>query len=431
MDALGGVSHYLGVRRRLLLVLVGIVSPVYLAVFVSELSAEQVEVAELTYALVTPSLVIGGVVLLLRRPGNPIGELLVATGMAALVLPAIIEALTVWASERSGAEAWMWAAVCSSQTAGNAGIVLATTLVVLLPDGRFRYLRERRYIAGVSIVIAIPTLLALSNEFVVTSQFSFEALSGIRNPLFIRALEPYGPIMVTLYALASLVFLGAIALLFARYRAASAREQKQIRWVLLAGSVAGLLGLAPLILGELGLIPRPGPSETALTVLSTVPIVLLPASIVVAVMEPPWIDVDIVIRRSVVYGALSLVILLVYIAVAASVGMAAGAQLGLSIELAVVLSVVTALPARPTSSPGRRGPLGVRCAAHQVRSGDRLRGDDRAGHRTRRASPTTRRNDQESPSAHVGDGLARRRLAGHRRIRQSGARPAPAPRSRG
>ena len=347
MDAAGGVAQYLGVRRRLLLLLVGIASPVYLALFASDLSSGQVALTKLIYTLVTPSLVAGGVVLLLRRPGHPIGELLVATGMAALVLPAIIEVLTVGAFERSGAEAWTWAAVWSGQTVGNAGVVLATALVMLLPDGRFRYRRERRYLAGVSIVIVFPTLVALSNEFIVTSEISFPGLGGIRSPLFIRAFEPYGSIMVTLNALSSLVVLGAIAFLFARYRAASDREQKQIRWVLLAGSVAALLGLAPPILGELRVIPRPGPSETTLTVLSTLSIVLLPASIVVAVMEPPWIDVDIVIRRSVVYGALSLVILLVYIAVAASVGMAAGAQLGLSIELAVVLSVVTAILFQP------------------------------------------------------------------------------------
>jgi signal transduction histidine kinase len=346
MDALGGVAQYLGAMRRLLLILMAIVSAAYLALLVSDLSAGPVDVAELVYALVTPSLVIGGVVLMLRRPGHPIGELLAATGIAALVLPAVIEALTVAAFERSGAEPWMWAAVWLNQTVGNAGIVLATALVALLPDGRSRYPRERRYIAGASIVIAFPTLVALSNDVVVTSEFSFAPLAGIHNPLVIGALKPYGPTMVTLNSLAPLVFLGAIALLFARYRSASEREQKQIRWVLLAGSIVGLVGTGPLILSELGLIPRPGLGEPVLTVLSTLSIVLLPASIVAAVMEPPWIDVDIVIRRSVVYGGLSLVILVVYVAVAASLGVA-GAQLGLSVELAVVLTVVIAVVFQP------------------------------------------------------------------------------------
>jgi signal transduction histidine kinase len=330
----------------LLLVLVGIVTPVYLALFASVLSTGQVEVAGLIWGLVAPSLVVGGVVLVLRRPGHPIGELLVAAGIAALVIPAMIEALTVGAFERSGARAWMWAPVWLSRTLGNVGLVLATTLVVLLPDGRFRYPRERRFIAGAWVVVALPALVVLSNEFVVTSEYSFEGLGGIRNQLFIKGLRPYGPMFVSLNALATLVFLGAITLLFARYRAAPDRERKQIRWVLFAGSVVGVLGLLPTILGELNVTSRPGQSETALTVLSTVPIVLVPASVVVAVIEPHWIDVDIVIRRSVVYGALSLVILMVYVAVAASVG-AAGARLGLNIEVAVVLTVVIAILFQP------------------------------------------------------------------------------------
>jgi signal transduction histidine kinase len=346
MDAAGGFSQYLGVRRRLLLLLVGIVSPVYVALVAQALMSGRVEVAGLSFALVTPSLVVGGVVLLIRRPGHPIGELLVLTGMAALVLPAIIEALTLGAFERTGAEGWMWAAVWTSQTVGNVGIALAATLVVLLPDGRFRYPRERRYVAGAWIVIALPTLVVLSNAFVVTSEFSFPGLGGIRDPLFIEALEPSGPTFVSLNALAPVIFLGAIALLFARYRAAVQRERKQIRWVLFAGCAVGLLTVGPSVLGALGLIPD-GHGSTVQTALSSALIVLVPVSVVAAVMEPPWMDVDIVIRRSVVYGTLSLMILLVYIAVAASVGVTAGARLGLNIDVAVVLTVVIAIVFQP------------------------------------------------------------------------------------
>jgi signal transduction histidine kinase len=334
----------------LLLVLVGRVSPVYLALFASELSSGQVEVTGLVWVLVVPSLVVGGLVLLLRRPGHPIGELLVLTGMAAFVIPQIVESVTIGIFERSGAQAWMWAPVWLSRTIGNVGVVLASILLVLLPDGRFRYPRERRLIAGVWIVVAFPTLVVLSNQFVTTSGLWFEGLGGIRNGPFIEALQPYGPIFVSLNALTSIVVLGAIALLFMRYHAAASRERKQIRWVLFAGVVVILVGVVPSILADLGVIPRPGSGSTVQAVLSILTIVLLPASVVAAVMEPQWIDVDIVIRRSVVYGALSLVILVVYVAVAASVGVAAGARLGLNVEVAVVLTVVIAILFQPVRS---------------------------------------------------------------------------------
>ena len=334
----------------MLLVLVGIVSPLYVAITALALNSGQVELTGLIWAVVVPSFVVGGVVLLLMRPGQPIGELLVLTGMAAFVMPEIVESLTVGVFERSGAQAWMWAPIWVSQTSIMVGLLLATTVVVLLPDGRTRHARERHFFRFAWVVVVFPTLALVSNELVVTSASSFHGVTGIPSPLFIKALEPYGSMLATLNTLGYAIFLGAIALLFMRYRAAANRERKQIRWVLFAGVVVILVGVVPSVLAGLGVIKSPDNSSTVQVVLSTLPIVLLPASVVAAVMEPNWIDVDIVIRRSVVYGALSLVILVVYVAVAASIGVAAGARLGLSVEVAVVLTVVIVILFQPARS---------------------------------------------------------------------------------
>jgi signal transduction histidine kinase len=347
MDAPRGDRQYRRVRRRSIWSLVAVVSAAYLAVAAVELTTGPVEVTAVIYTLVAPSMAVGGVFLLVKRPGHPIGELLVLTGLTVLVIPTIIESITVGIFERSGAEEWMWAPVWVSQTLSNAGLVLLITVLVLLPDGRIRYPRERRCLVAAWIVVAFPTLAVVSNEFITTFEISFEALSGIRSRLFIDALEPYGALFATLNTLGPLIFLGAIALLFMRYRSAPDRERKQIRWVLFAGVVGILVGLIPLVLGELGVLPPLEHSSTVQAVLFMVPIVLIPASVVAAVMEPRWIDVDIVIRKSFVYGALSLIILLVYVGVAASVGVAAGAGLGLNVELAVVLTVVIALLFQP------------------------------------------------------------------------------------
>jgi hypothetical protein len=189
--------------------------------------------------------------------------------------------------------------------------------------GRPRHARERRFLWAAWIVVVLPTLTMVSNELIVTSVSSFHGVAGIASPLFIEALRPYGPMLATLNTLGFAIFLGAIGLLFLRYHATSTRERKQIRWVLFAGFVVILVGVVPSMLAGLGVIPPPQNSPVQ-TVLSSLSLILLPSSVVVAVMEPHWIDVDIVIRRSVVYGALSLVILVVYVAVAASVGAAGG-----------------------------------------------------------------------------------------------------------
>jgi signal transduction histidine kinase len=338
------------VRRRLLLSLAGILAAVYVAAFAWDLSARQVEMTGVLYALVAPSLVVGGVFLVLKRPGHPIGELLLLCGIAYPLVGSIVEAPTYLIFRESGAQEWMWAAIWVSQTASAVGVVLAAAVVVLLPDGRPRDTRERRFLRYVWIVALFPTLAIVSNERVVTSVSTFPGVTAIPSPLLLKALEPFGPVLATLSTLGSTVLLVAIALLFIRYHAADARERKQIRWVLFAGVVVVLVGVVPSILANLGVSPPPDSSSTVQTVLGTLTLILLPASVVVAVMEPHWIDVDIVIRRSVVYGGLSLVILVVYIAVAASVGVAAGARLGLSVEVAVVLTVVIAILFQPARS---------------------------------------------------------------------------------
>jgi signal transduction histidine kinase len=330
----------------LLLSLVGIVSAVYLAVAAWALSTGQAEVTGVVYALVAPSFVVGGVFLLLKRPWHPIGELLLLCGIAYPMVSAIFEVPTQLIFQQSGAKEWMWASIWVSQTSIMVSLVLGVAVVVLLPDGRPRHARERHFLRAAWIVVVLPTLAMVSNELVVTSESSFRGVTGIASPLFIDALEPLGPMLVALNSLTFSIFLGAIALLFMRYRATSSRERKQIRWVLFAAVVVIFVGVIPSTLADLGVIPPLANDATVEVVLATMAVILLPASVVVAVMEPHWIDVDIVIRRSAVYGALSLVILVVYVAVAASVG-AAGARLGLNIEVAVVLTVVIAILFQP------------------------------------------------------------------------------------
>jgi signal transduction histidine kinase len=347
MDLLNGSSQYPGVRRPLLLSLVGVVSAIYVAVAAWALTAGQVDVTGIIWAVSSLSLVVGGVVLVLERPGHPIGELLVLCGMASPMVSSIFEVPTQLAFEQSGAQGWMWASIWASQTSSMIGLVLAVAVVVLLPDGRLRFARERRYLRVASIVVVLPTLAMMSNELVVTSDATFRGVSGIPSPLFVAALGPFGSALVAVNVLAYGIFLGAIVLLFMRYRASAIRVRKQLRWVLLAGVVAALVGVIPSTLAGLGVIATPENGSAEQAVLSTVSIVLFPAAVVAAVMEPPWIDVDIVIRRSVVYGALSLVILALYIAVAASVGLAAGTGLRLSVEVAAVLTVVVAILFQP------------------------------------------------------------------------------------
>ena len=349
LDARSVYRQNRDVRRRLLWSLLAVVAAVYFPVAIWGLGAGYNDASNIAWAfVVVPLFVLAGVIVMIKRPGHPIGELLLLSGIALWAIPTILEIPTIVIFERSGAQDWMWAAMWAFQTLTGVGVVLFVTLLALLPDGRFRYARERRFLLTAWVVVAFPTLKMISNQVMLTGPLSFSGVSGIPSPLVVEGLEPFGQIFEALESVGFLIFLGAVALLFMRYRAAPTRERKQIRWVIFAGVMAILLGSIGFVLPEFGVIPPPQHEFSVLTVVSAViPMLLIPASVMIAVLEPAWIDIDIVIRKSFVYGALSFVILLVYIGVASAFGVAAGAGLGLGVEIAVVLTVFVALLFQP------------------------------------------------------------------------------------
>lgn len=333
-------------RRRLVWAFLWPTSVAYVVLLVwwMTTAAETPTINELAWTLLmVPVPVVAGVYLMLRRPENPIGELLTMSSLCTYVIPTILEFPTVRAFGSSGPQEWMWAPIWLAQTFTAIGIVLIVALFVTIPNGHTRFRRERRIIKLSWIIVPIPTLALLCSDYVQTHDISFPGVQDVPSPLFVESLEPYGPLLSFLSTASYLIVIAAIVILFLRYRSASSGEKKQIRWVLYGGTMAILLAGAPFALGELGIVPPLQHNLVAL--LSSLPILLFYASLVVAVVEPPWVDVDIVIRKSFVYGALSFVILLFYIGVAAAFGVAAGARL--DIEIAVILTVVVAILFQP------------------------------------------------------------------------------------
>jgi len=294
---------------------------------------------------VVPFMTAAGVVMLVKRPDNRVGEIATWAALAMFVIPTIPEIPTTIIHAESGPRSWMWMGMWLAMTSGLIGFVLILVLIVTLPNGQIRYRRERRFLSVAWVSVLIPTLTLFTNEYVYTHTQSFIGVDDVPSPFFIPALEPWGPILVAVASLVYALFLWAVGLQVMRYRHATLRERKQIRWVLFGGVTALVIGVIPELMQTIGLIdPIVHGSFASLIV---VPVfVIFMGSVVIAVVEPPWVDVDIVIRKSFVYGALSFVILLIYIGVAAAFGVvAAGAQL--SIEIALILTVIVAMLFQP------------------------------------------------------------------------------------
>ena len=293
---------------------------------------------------VVPLMVAAGVVMAVKRPENPVGELAVWGAIAMFLIPTIPEIPTTIVYAESGVQPWMWFGMWLAMTSGVIGFYLIMALVVILPNGRIRYRRERRFLSVALIPVVVPTLSLLTNEFVYTHTESFIGVDEVPSPFFISSLSGLGPATNALTALFYTLLLWAVVLQVMRYHRAAERERKQVRWVLFGGVTAMLLGVIPNLLAALGVIdPIVHGSWGSLLIVPVFFIFM--GSIVVAVLEPRWIDVDIVIRKSFVYGVLSFLILTLYVAAASAFGVAAGSRL--QVEIAVVLTVVIALAFQP------------------------------------------------------------------------------------
>ena len=333
-------------RRKILWVVLGLGSLAYVPLAIWGVATlDDVDMASVVWiAGLVPAMIGAGVLLMVKRPESPIGELTLWSGLTTFLIPTIPEIPTLIIHAESGPQEWMWAGMWLAMTSGVLGFVLIMALLVTMPNGKVQYGRERRFIAVSLAVVLLPTVSLFTNEFVYTHPEAFVGIDDVPSPVFIEALEPAGATVNLMGNLVYALFIWAVALQVMRYRRAPERQRRQVRWVLFGGVGAILLGVAPSLLDTLTVIdPIVHGSLASLIVVPA--FLLFMGSVIVAVLEPAWADIDIVIRKSFVYGALSFLILLLYVGAASAFGLAAGARL--QIELAVVLTVVVALMFQP------------------------------------------------------------------------------------
>ena len=245
-----------------------------------------------------------GLVLTLRRPGNPIGWLYAA---AALVWTAYIP-WDPWVDQlqRSGRPLPLAAhlAALFGDTLWAVGLTLAVTLpLLLLPDGRLRSRRWRVVVAAAVAGTAVdvvgwtlaPTPLTQTLE-PVAKPFPLHGAAG------------------TIAAAASWV---GEAVLFAcipaaavcvvlRFRASRGTERQQLRWVA-AGATLAVVGPAVLIPLEL-LVFMQTPNAFSIPLLLSPPV-----AIAVAVLRYRLWDLDRLVSRTVTYALVTALLVIPYL----------------------------------------------------------------------------------------------------------------------
>lgn len=302
-------------------------------------------IGPLQYVLTVPgAFLAAGIILLWRHPEHLIGRLLVVGTALTMAYPALLERFIIGRYAVAGLEGWMPVALVVETMVFPLGLACLALLIGLFPTGVAATAGERHYARAVWW-LPLPMLVALlANEEILVEPVAYGRFPPFPNPLHLDALAWLGSATAGMRSILASVVLVAVVMLFLRYRRADAPVRSQILWVLLGAGGALAVSAVPFIVGPF--LSSGGPTHDSLILTFTsLALLFVPTTIVLAIEQPAWIDADAVIRKSFIYGALSLGIFVIYAALAASLGLVAGARLPL--EVAIVVTATLAFAFQP------------------------------------------------------------------------------------
>ena len=286
---------------------------------------------------------IAGAPVAARRPGHPIGRIFLGTAFA-WAAGGVLTQFVLRAAVSGGPYppalvvlAWLnyWSWVAGVMPA----IVLAPQF---FPDGRLLSPRWR--------FLPMLTWLGIAMLIAGASVADYEVLPGVRNPFraeglwsdLLQSQGAFGSYLAYLaYGIVLVAAVLTIATLVIRTRRGTRTERQQLRVLLAAAVIFPTTLILAIIWSALdasqGTTPRPPPF--ILQLMLVLGLLALPLAIAIAILRYRLYDIDVVIKRTVVYAALLLMLLATYGIVVIVVGTLARPLTGSS-ELAVAGSTL-------------------------------------------------------------------------------------------
>jgi signal transduction histidine kinase len=296
-----------------------------------------------TGVVVLPAYVVA-VWLVRLRPDHPQARrlLLIAASSAVGVG---LESVVNGAYPQSWHSGWLWAVNLAHQYTYLLAAVASGALLASYPDGVLDRRWQRWVVRSMWWMLALPTLLLVTRPNLVISPYLFDSppQSPVASPFAVAWLAPIGWPLQLLFVSYAVPLLGMLVLLI-RYGQAGRQQRRQMRLLVysMAAAIPGVLaGVAMTVLG----VPDDSYWFQLLGLLFLPTALMIPISIVVGVLRYQLFDIDLVVRRSVVYGVLTTGIVTVYIGLAAAPGLALGDQI--PVQLAVILTVLAAVAFQP------------------------------------------------------------------------------------
>src|SRR5919106_3368519 len=151
-----------------------------------------------------------------------------------------------------------------------------------------------------------------------------EAVVVRSNPYGVGSPELWGVVQAFAWPLGLLGMFGSVAAVVMRFRRSSADERQQLKWL----SYAGLVVVIVFILASIGFgVAGDDPTVALVTqVLIVLALLLIPISAGIAILRHRLYDIDLVINKTVAYGALAAFVTVVYVGIVVGIGALVGSR---------------------------------------------------------------------------------------------------------
>ena len=316
-----------------------------------------------------------GYVLASRRPDNAVSWAMFGSGVA-LGIDALLNSYAGYAIHggAGGIDLGRWAAGLSSPMWLPIVALPPTFLFLLFPDGHLPSPRWRWFarLLGASLVIVFLAIL-LSPGTLEDSGYP-----DVTNPFGVEALRWVFGVSLVLIVLLPIGVIAALVSLVQRYRRSSGIERLQLRWLVVAASIVGVLyALSFVVSFSSDWLTSSTPS--AVEVVQTAAILsfgLVPLAIGASILRYKLLEIDVVINRAVLFGGLAVFITAVYVAIVVGIGAAVGNRADplLSAAAAAVVALAFQPVRRRAQHLANRLVYGKRATPYEVLSefADRL-----------------------------------------------------------
>ena len=190
-------------------------------------------------------------------------------------------------------------------------VLSGTFLILLFPDGRLPSPRWRGWAWLCAIVMTVSSAWIL----VLPGPLEESGNREIANPLAVDALRPVAGAVFAVIALIPVSIVGCAAALVMRFRRSHGQERLQLKWLALGAGATATLYLVSMAASLTKDSPW-GAEPGWLVLLQSVAVysfLLIPIAIGIAILRHRLYDIDLIVNRALVYGALTATLALSYL----------------------------------------------------------------------------------------------------------------------